>query len=175
MGAVGLLAGALMALLLPASAARGFSFKDAQVLGRTIGFLDDGRARNATIAIVYAPSDAASKQDAQAVVDVIGAGLNTGRVRLQARLVAADQLGDVRDADAIYVSAGQTAFMAPIEAAAEARHIPTIAANLACVGADGCVVGYVSEPAILIVINRAAAQRTGVHFMQAFRMLVREQ
>ena len=175
MGVAVLIAFAWAIVMLPA-AASGFSDKDGQVLGRTLRFLGDGQARSATVAIVYAPSDAASKQEARAVQNVIGSGLMAGRLRLQARLVSADHLGDVGDANAIYVSVNLGGSMAAIAALAEARHIPTIAANLDCVGApNGCVVGYLSEPAVQIVISRAATERTGVHFMQAFRMLVREQ
>jgi hypothetical protein len=36
------------------------------------------------------------------------------------------------------------------------------------------VVGFSSEPTVQITIDRAAAERSGVRFLQAFRMLVRE-
>jgi hypothetical protein len=105
---------------------------------------------------------------------VIGTDLPAGRVRLQFRLVSLDQLGTATGVSALYVTAGLAASMEAISGAAQRLRVPTISADLACVQARGCVVGFSTEPTVQIIIDTAAAERTGVHFMQAFRMLVRE-
>ncbi len=53
-------------------------------------------------------------------------------------------------------------------------HIPTVSIDMACVQSGNCVVGFSSEPTVKIVIDHAAAERAGMHFLQAFRMLVKE-
>jgi hypothetical protein len=64
--------------------------------------------------------------------------------------------------------------METIGGAPQRLHVPTISANLACVQSQGCVIGYSTEPTVQIIIDKEQAERAGVHFMQAFRMLVRE-
>ena len=61
-----------------------------------------------------------------------------------------------------------------IAMAAQRLHVPTISADLDCVQSRGCVVGFITEPTVQILIDTTAAERAGVHFTQAFRMLVRE-
>lgn len=151
-----------------------FSAKDGQVLGRTLGFVGDGMTGVAVVGIVVAPANPASQRDAEVIRAVIGDDLPAGRVRLQVRLIAVDQLAGVGGVAALYVTTGLAGSMATISSAAQRLHVPTISAGLSCVQTDGCVVGFSTEPTVQILIDKAAAERTGVHFMQAFRMLVRE-
>ena len=89
-------------------------------------------------------------------------------------MVPVEQLATVTGVAALYVTSGLNANMPTISGAAQRLRIPTISADLACVQSSGCVVGYSTEPTVQIVIDKEAAERTGVRFMQAFRMLVRE-
>jgi hypothetical protein len=126
------------------------------------------------VGIVVANADPVSQRDADAIREVIGTDLPAGRVRLQFRLVTLDQLSKVTGLAALYVTSGLAASMETISAAAQRLHVPTISADLACVQSRGCVVGFSTAPTVQIVIDTAAAERAGVHFTQAFRMLVRE-
>ena len=167
---------AVILAVAPAGAAWAeFNAKDAQILGRTLGYTGDGMTGVAVVGIVFVPTDRDSQQEAERVRSVIGDGLATGRVRLQARLVPIDQLAGASGLNALYITTGLAGSADVILAAAARFQIPTIAANLACVEAGRCVVGYISEPTVQILINQGAAERIGVHFLQAFRMLVREQ
>ncbi len=151
-----------------------FSQKDGQVLGRTLGFVGEGTSGVVVVGVVVSATDPVSQRDADAIRAVIGTDLPTGRVRLRMRIVPLDQLSTVSGVAALYVTAGLDASMEQIASTAQRLHIPTISADLDCVQAHGCVVGFSSEPTVQIVIDTAAADRTGVHFTQAFRMLVRE-
>lgn len=170
---VGLAAFASLATTSSAAVAE-FSAKDGQVLGRTLGFIGDGLSGVVVVGIVVSNTDPLSQRDAESVRGVIGTDLPAGRVRLQFRLVSLDQLGTATGVSALYVTAGLAASMEAISGAAQRLRVPTISADLACVQARGCVVGFSTEPTVQIIIDTAAAERTGVHFMQAFRMLVRE-
>ena len=75
---------------------------------------------------------------------------------------------------ALYVTSGLADSMDAIFNAAHRLRVPTVSTDLACVETGRCVVGFSSEPTVQILINEGAAERTGVHFLQAFRMLVRE-
>jgi ribosomal protein S12 methylthiotransferase accessory factor YcaO len=95
-------------------------------------------------------------------------------VRLQVRLIPIEQLSGVTGIAALYVTSGLTGSMEAVWTAARRLHIPTISADLACVQAGNCVVGFSTQPTVQILIDNAAAERAGVRFVQAFRMLVRE-
>ncbi len=165
----------LVALVAASSTAMAqFSPKDGQVLGRTLGFVGEGTIGIMVVGVVVSATDPASQRDAEAIRAVIGMDLPAGRVRLQMRIVRVDQLSAVSGVAALYVTAGLGASMEEITITAQRLHVPTISADLTCVQSRGCVVGFSTEPTVQIVIDTAAATRTGVHFTQAFRMLVRE-
>ena len=158
----------------PAARAQ-FSAKDAQILGRTLGYTGEGMTGVAVVGIVFAFGGADSRLEADLVRAVIGDRLAAGRIRLQARLVPVDQLATVTGLNALYLAPGLNGSAEAIFTAAQRLRLPTISAGLACVESGLCVVGYTSEPTVQILINQAAAEKIGVHFLQAFRMLVREQ
>lgn len=170
--AVALCSALLLAAPPPACGAE-FTAKDGQVLGRTMGYVGDGRTGVAVVGIVYVPGHPASQREADLVRAVIGEGLPAGRVRLQARLVPVDQLATVGGVDALYVTSASAGSPAVPQAAQRLR-VPTVSTDMACVERADCIVGFSSEPTVQIVINRGAADRTGVRFVQAFRMLVTE-
>ena len=146
-----------------------------RILGRTLGYSGDGMSGVAVVGIVFAPADPESRREAEHVRSVIGDGLATGRVRLQARLVPVEQLTAATGLNALYLTAGLAGSSEVIFSAAQRLQVPTISANLTCVEAGRCVVGFTSEPTVQILLNQGAAERIGIHFLQAFRMLVREQ
>jgi len=157
----------------PAATAE-FSVKDGQILGRTLGYVGGGATGVAVVGIVFASANPASREEAELIKAVIGDGLVTGKIRLQARLVPADQLTAVTGIAALYVTVGLADNSDAIFRAAKRLQVPTISANLACVESGLCVVGFISEPTVQILINQGTSDRVGVHFLQAFRMLVRE-
>lgn len=168
------LAAAFLVLPAPPAAGAEFSPKDGQILGRTLGFLGDGMSGPAVVGVVFSPADPTSRREAELIQAVIGEDMPTGRVRLRSRLVPVGQVSDVSGIQALYVTGGLAASMDAVSAAAQRLHVPTISADIGCVQAGACVVGFSSEPTVQIMIDRGAAERSGVHFVQAFRMLVRE-
>jgi hypothetical protein len=167
-------AAVLLTLPSPRSAAAEFSSKDGQILGRTLGFVGDGMSGPTVVGIVYAPADATSRHEAELIKAVIGDDMPAGRVRLRSRLVPIGEVAAVTGVQALYVTSGLAAEMDLLASAAKRLHVPTISADMACVQSGACVVGFSSEPTVQITIDRGAAERSGVRFLQAFRMLVRE-
>ena len=157
-----------------ASPARaGFTPKDGQVLGRTMGYVGEGRSGVTVVGVVYLPEHSPSQREAELVRGVIGEGLTAGRVRLQARLVPLSELSELNGVDALYVTPGTIGDPA-VPLAARRMRVPTVSAGMDCVEAAHCAVGFSTEPTVQIVISRNAAERAGVQFTQAFRMLVTE-
>ncbi len=116
------------------------------------------------VALVAASSTAMaqfSPKDGQVLGRTLGfVGEGTIGIMVVGVVVSATDPASQRDAEAIRAVIGMD--------------LPTISADLTCVQSRGCVVGFSTEPTVQIVIDTAAATRTGVHFTQAFRMLVRE-
>lgn len=170
----GWLAAAILLTTSSAATPAEFTPKDGQILGRTLGYVGDGMTGVAVVGVVFVNSNAASRQEAQLVQTVIGDGMVTGRIRLQARLVEVEQLATVTGVQALYVTSGIAGNMAAVVRAAQQLRVPTVSIDSACVLAGDCVVGFSSEPTVQIILNQGAAERIGVHFLQAFRMLVKE-
>jgi hypothetical protein len=168
------LTAAFLVIPSPRAAGAEFSPKDGQILGRTLGFVGDGMSGPAVVGVVFSPTNPASRREAELIQAVIGEDMPTGRVLLRSRLVPLAQLSDVTGIHALYVTGGLAGSMDVVSAAAQRLHVPTISADIGCVQSGACVVGFSSEPTVQIIIDRGAAERSGVRFLQAFRMLVRE-
>jgi hypothetical protein len=158
-----------------AAAKSDFTEKDAQVLGRSIGYIGDGMSGVAIVGVAFEPTSVDSQREADRIRTIVGTDLKTGRVQLEVRLIVVDELVRATGISAIYVTAGLNKRADMVLSAAQRLHVPTISADLACVEAGECVLGYSSEPTVQILINQGAAERIGVRFLQAFRMLVKEQ
>ena len=165
---------ALASAAFPWPAAAQFTVKDGQILGRTMGFVGDGMAGAVVVGVVFSASSATSQREATLIRGIIGDGLVAGRIRLQARLVPHDQLPTVEGIDALFLTSDLADDAAAAAAAARRLRVPTVSTDMSCVEAANCIVGFSSEPTVQIVIDREAADRAGVRFVQAFRMLVRE-
>jgi hypothetical protein len=74
----------------------------------------------------------------------------------------------------IFVIGELGAYSDQVPSAALRLHIPTISTEMACVQSARCILAFSSQPTVEIVLNHNAANSAGVHFTQAFRMLVRE-
>gem|GEM_PF-703147 len=166
---------AIGCVALPARlSAQDFNAKDAQILGRTLGYSGDGLTGLVMVGVLFAPGNPASRLEAERIQSVIGDELPTGRIRLHTRLIAVDRLTREAKLNALYITEGLAGDREAIADAARRLHAPTISMDLDCVTSGACVVGFSSEPTVQILLNQGAAEHIGVHFLQAFRMLVRE-
>jgi hypothetical protein len=163
----------LLTFALPARAQ--FTSRDGQIIARTLSFDEAIKPGLVEIGIVYAPDRPASADHAESVRAAIGDALVAGRITLKARLISVDQLHDADGIAAMYVTSDLGPHLDDAAAAARRLHVPTISKEMACVQSSRCMLAFSSQPAVEIVLNHDAATSAGVHFNQAFRMLVREQ
>ncbi len=165
---LGLLAGA------PRTCAAQTTARDAQIIARALSFSDAGPTGTLEIGIVYAPDQANSVRQAESLRASIGDSLVAGRVTLRSRLLPVDQLAAATGLAGLFVTSDLGPYLDAIAATAQRLHIPTISNEMACVRAARCILAFSSQPNVEIVLNHDAANKAGVHFTAAFRMLVRE-
>lgn len=147
------------------------SQRDVQVVARALGFLQPPPAGDALVAVVFAPGDAAGRQDAERIAALFGAGVRVDAAMLRARPVPADALRAGGYAALIAaVGAPGDALMA----AARAQRIACVTSAIEQVEAGHCTLWVRSEPRVQIVVSRAATQASGLGLAAAFRMMVRE-
>jgi hypothetical protein len=148
--------------------------RDIQIIGRTLGFMEDLRTGPLDLGIVYIRGDAESQRQAASIQAMLADTPVVGKISLRAQLVAAEDLSALSHADALFVvpAAGQ----ADARAATAGRrlHVPVISTDQSCAEAGNCVISFSSTPTVEIVFNRSSAEAAGVHFTAAFRMLVKK-
>jgi hypothetical protein len=151
-----------------------FTQRDGQIIARTLSFIEAGTGGTLEIGIAYAPDSPDSVRKAQSLKAVIGDALAAGKVTLKARLIPIQQLANAMGIAGIFVIGELGAYSDQVPSAALRLHIPTISTEMACVQSARCILAFSSQPTVEIVLNHNAANSAGVHFTQAFRMLVRE-
>ena len=148
--------------------------KDIQVIGRTLGFMEDVADGAIELGIVYVRGEPASAAQAASMQRTLNSDPATGKVRLQARLIAADELAALDHIGALFIVPAAINVAAAAAAAAHRLHVPVISNDIACATAGHCALAFNSLPTVEIIFNRSAAEDAGVHFTPAFRMLVKK-
>lgn len=151
--------------------AASLSAQDLQVLGTALAFMQPRPANDGTLAIVYATGDRASLEDARAIMAAIGSGLIAARTTLVPKLVDADTLA-ATDFSVAIVAAGANSEI--VMRAVRAQHALCVTADQAAVQQGVCTMAIRSSERVEIVLNHQVAERTGINFATAFRMMVHE-
>jgi len=147
---------------------------DLVVAARALGFLENPPTGDVTVGIVYAPSVAASRQNADALRGLLGTGLRVGNITLKPVLVGAAELGTV-NVDMLFLVSGldeQTGVAAANLSAT--KKIPCITTTTAYLEQGRCVMAVRSRPKVEILVNQAAAARSNTKFAAVFRMMIKE-
>jgi hypothetical protein len=147
------------------------SVKDLLVLGRAIAFMQPVPGPDAVIAVAYAPGDPASRQDADAIMALIGGGLSVGQSVLKARLI--DSTNSDRAGFQIVIAA-VGANGPRLSVAARAARALCVTSETEAVRAGVCAMAIRSEPRVEILVNHAASSASGIEFAAAFRMMIQE-
>jgi hypothetical protein len=149
---------------------------DVSVGLKTLPLLTPKITGPATVAIVFDPSNAESKADADAIKAVIDGGLEApGGVKLVALMVAVGEIGKVSGAKIAILTrgAGKSAFDG-LATAATAAGVLSMSTDLDCVKASKCVLGIQSKPSVDIYFSKAAADAAKLVFSPAFAMLAKQ-
>jgi hypothetical protein len=148
--------------------------KDAQVIGRVLGFLENPPTGTVELGIVFDPARSESVAEAEKLRIILGDGLTSGKARIKPRLVAIADIIGTHSVVAFFVTRGLGDGVDAVADAARQRHVPTITNDPACTYSGRCVISATTEPTVEIVVNKAAAEATGTKFATFFRMLIKE-
>jgi hypothetical protein len=145
--------------------------QELQILGKALNFLEPPLTGQSVVAIVYAPGDPKSRQDAE---DLAG---QLSKVRLGGVLVVPRIVGSQSLAAEPFqlVITADGADGQPVIAAAQANHALCVTANVAAVRIGEYTMAIRSSGKVEIFVNKQAAEQSGVGFATAFRMMVHEQ
>jgi hypothetical protein len=168
------LACCLVATAVAGAARADVTAKDAQVIGRVLGFLEGAPTGIVELGIVFDPAKPESVAEAEKLRGILGDGLPSGTAKLKPRLVPIAEIAVAPKVVAFFVTRGLGTGVDAVAATAQQRHVPTITNEPVCVYSGRCVISATSEPAVEIVVNKAAAEATGTKFATFFRMLIKE-
>lgn len=148
--------------------------KDIQILGRALGFIENGPSGDVKIGIVTDSGNAASLAEANEILAIIGSGLKSGKINLQAeKLSASAAAGSTHPV--LYFTEGTSGSHASVFNAVSAKGTVTVSTHDSCLNASQCVMVVKSVPKVDIKVSSAAAGASGVSFGSAFRMMISEQ
>jgi len=164
----------LMATIVTDAARAEVTTKDAQVIGRVLGFLETPPTGTVELGIVFDPAKPDSVADAEKLRGILGDGIPSGTAKLRPRLVPITDVATAPKVIAFFVTHGLGPGVDAVAIVAQQRHVPTITNEPGCAYSGRCVISATSEPAVEIVVNKAAAEATGTKFATFFRMLIKE-
>jgi hypothetical protein len=145
---------------------------DLRVGLKTLRLLNNKPSGPLAMLVVFDPDNAASKQEAQSIVKDVGEGFRASAdVTVTAVALPVAELGKHEGARLVFVTAGLDRFWADMQR--HAGGMLTLTTDLACVKANRCIVGIVSQPSVDIYFSRAAAEAQKIAFSDAFAMLAK--
>lgn len=146
---------------------------DVLVAARALGFMQNPPTGEVRVGIAYSTGDPRSVEEADQLQQILAGGLKVGNLMMTPVKVNVDELA----------SANVQLFLLTeyvgrdgerVADATKAKQIPCITFDIAQVQNGACVMGVRSEPRVEIIVNRAAATRSGTSFATVFRMLITE-
>lgn len=155
------------AIMAPAAHAE-FTVKDAQVMGRVLGFLDQAPPATVNLAIVY---DGGSKSAAEALAGQLS-GMKAGNFTLVPKAVSIGDVGGV-NANAILLMNG-VGGAGKVADVTRSKKIPCFTGDDSQVKSGACLIGIKSDPKVEILLNGALSKSSGITFGAAFRMMITE-
>lgn len=146
------------------------SQKDMQILGRALGFIENGPSGDVKLGVVHGDS----VTEADEIVSLIGNGLSSGKINIKAEKVSTGAAANA-NYNVLYFTEGTEPSQDSIFKAVNAKGIITVSTHDACLNTGSCVMVVKSVPKVDIRVSTAASQATGVSFGSAFRMMITEQ
>ena len=155
-----------------ASPVQATNLLDIRVGLKTLKLLSEQPSGHLTMLVVYDPSQATSKQEANAIIAEIGDGLAvSSEITVSAIALPVDELVKNENAKLVFVTAGLNRSWDEMQ-----HHFIgslSITTDINCVRAARCIVGVVSQPTVEIYYSPAAAEAQEISFSDAFAMLAK--
>lgn len=163
---------AICALAAPCAAAE-FTDTDLQVAARALSFMEQPLSGRIEVGIVYSPDSPRSRDEAERLKDRLGQQYRAGNLELIPVLVPI-QRAEEADVDLFMLTGHVAGGGEALARAAQAGGIPCVTTDVEQVRSGACVMGIQSRPRVEIMVNRKAANESGLRFATAFRVMVTE-
>ncbi|KAA5610410.1 YfiR/HmsC family protein [Rhodovastum atsumiense] len=147
--------------------------RDLQLIARVMGFLAHPPGGDVEIGIVYPAQSAAGRAEAEQLVATVPGGVRAGNLVLRPRLLTLEEASRAAP-PALLLTEAALSQAGALAAALAGRGVLIVSPDPASVDAAQAVVALRSQPRVEILVSRAAAQRAGLEFASAFRMLIQE-
>lgn len=144
-----------------------------QIVARMLSFLNKPLTGTIRAGIVYEGVDGPSFQEATGLRQLMGSGFKSGNVILKPVMLRLEDV-DTANVDLLILADGVGRDLPGLGARMQAKKVPCVTLDIEQVKSGNCAIGIQTSPRIEILVNRAAASRSGVAFAGAFRMLVTE-
>jgi hypothetical protein len=167
LSAASLLAAGWLCLATTTPAEAGFTAKDAQIMGRVLGFLDQAPPATVNLALVY--DSPASQKEAEGLMGQLAG--KAGNFTLVPKLVKASDLAG-SGANAILLMDGVNGSAAAD--AVKSKKIPCFTGDTSLVKSSNCLISIKTDPKVEILVSSALSKSSGVSFGAAFRMMITE-
>jgi hypothetical protein len=147
---------------------------DMQVAARALSFVSDPLSGTVRVGIVYAETSPRSVRQAQALRNMLAAGLRIGTVELRPVLIESASTANA-DVDLFFLTEYIPADETPVLLSDRVRR-PTlcVTTDISQVRSGACIMGVRSQPKVEVFVNRAAASANDVTFSTVFRVMITE-
>lgn len=148
---------------------------DLSVGMKTLPLLTTKITGTASLAILFDPANAASKEEANGIKAILDGGFEApGDLKLTGVLVPVSDLGKIAGSKIAILTDGLHAYYGAISAVAATNSVLTMSTDLGCVQANQCILGIVSRPHVEIYYSKTAAAAAKISFGQVFTMLAKQ-
>lgn len=154
-----------VAVTSPAEA--GFTAKDAQIMGRVLGFLDQAPPATVNLAVVY--DSPASQKEAEGLMGVLTG--KAGNFTLVPKLV---KVGDLAGASANAILLMDGVGGSAAADTVKSKKIPCFTGDTSLVKSGACLISIRTDPKVEILVSGPLQKASGVGFGAAFRMMITE-
>jgi hypothetical protein len=146
---------------------------DVLVAARALGFLQNPPTGQIRVGIVYAADVPKSVEEADQLQRMLAGGLKVGNVDMTPVKINIDELATA-SVQLFLLTEYVGSDGVRVADATRAEKIPCITVDITQVQNGNCVMGVRSQPRVEIIVNRAAAAKSGTAFATVFRMLITE-
>lgn len=149
------------------------SVTDLQITARALTFMESPPSGNVRVGIIYNPTNTSTRRQARELEQMLRGGLRVGNINLEPRMVSIDQAASA-GVDLFFLTENLGEAGRKVAGLGKTRRIPCVTTDLAQVRDGACAVGIRSTPKVEILVNRDAANSSGMTFAAAFRMMISE-
>jgi ABC-type uncharacterized transport system substrate-binding protein len=163
----------LASLAAAGSAAAQVTATDLQVAARALSFMENPLTGIVRVGILHSPGNARSLQEAERLRGLLGNGLRVGSLELRPVMVTAAN-ARAANVDLFFLTESTTTVDAHLAQPGTHESVPCVTTDLEQVRNGTCLMGIRSRPKVEIIVNRAAADASGVRFATVFRVMITE-